>query len=196
MALFGDIVAQALTEDVDEVLVVGHSSGAHIGISILSDLIRAGRVPQEGPELGFLSLGQVVPMVSYLPDAWRLRADLAYLATRTELTWVDVTAPSDGGCFALCDPVSVSGVAPAAKRWPLVLSAAYTQTLSEEKYKSLRWRFFRKHFQYLCAFDRPGDYDYFQITAGPLSLAARYEGRQPSKSRIERAASKYTSVTP
>ena len=27
------------------------------------------------------------------------------------------------------------------------------------------------HFQYLCAFDRPGTYDYFQITAGRQSLA-------------------------
>jgi hypothetical protein len=47
------------------------------------------------------------------------------------------------------------------------------------------------HFQYLCAFDRPGDYDYFQITAGPQTLAARYAGRPASKSRIERATSGY-----
>ncbi len=51
-----------------------------------------------------------------------------------------------------------------------MISAAFTQTLSPERWKELRWRFFRLHFQYLCAFDRPGDYDYFQITAGPLTL--------------------------
>ncbi|MEL6172559.1 MAG: hypothetical protein AAFR02_11190, partial [Pseudomonadota bacterium] len=135
-----------------------------------------------------------VPMVSFLPEAHRLRADLEYLSTRKELTWIDVTAPGDGCAFALCDPVSVSGVAPEDKRWPLVVSAAFTQTLSPERWKDLRWRFFRLHFQYLCAFDRPGDYDYFQITYGPHTLGARYAGRAPSPSRIETPVSKFTSV--
>ncbi|MEJ6398830.1 hypothetical protein [Yoonia sp. 208BN28-4] len=195
MAEFGDLIAGAFDGGSDEVLVVGHSSGAHLAVSILSDLIRAGRVPQ-GANLGFLSLGQVVPMVSFLPKAWRLRADLAYLSTRDELAWVDVTAPGDGCAFALCDPVAVSGVAPANQKWPLVISAAFTQTLSAARWKELRWRFFRLHFQYLCAFDRPGDYDYFRITAGPRTLRDRFRGRQPSKSRIDVAASKHTSTAP
>ncbi|MFG6561635.1 hypothetical protein [Sulfitobacter sp. 1A15299] len=194
MATFGDAIAAALTDDVDEVLVVGHSSGAHLGVSVLADLIRSGRVAEGGPALGFLTLGQVVPMVSFLPRAERLRGDLRYLSARDELAWVDVTAPGDGCAFALCDPVSVSGVAPEGKRWPLVFSAAFTQTLSPARWKALRWRFFRLHFQYLCAFDRPRDYDYFQITAGPRTLAARYDGRPASKSRIDYAVSKYTSV--
>lgn len=191
MAEFGEKIRTALTSDVDEVLVVGHSSGAHLSVSILSDLIRRG-LPAHAPKLSFLSLGQVVPMVSFLPKARRLRGDLAYLSTRDELTWVDVTAPGDGCAFALCDPVKVTGVAPKDQKWPLVLSAAFTQTLSPERWKSLRWKFFRLHFQYLCAFDRPGDYDYFQITAGPVTLAERYKSRPPSRSRIDRAANRYT----
>ncbi|AXI44337.1 hypothetical protein [Sulfitobacter sp. SK011] len=194
IAAFSNTIAVALAEDVDEVLIVGHSSGAHLGVSILADLIRTGGVPGDGPALSFLSLGQVVPMVSFLPDAHRLRADLQYLSARDEVTWVDVTAPGDGCAFALCDPVSVSGVAPPDKKWPLVFSAAFSQTLSPERWKDLRWRFFRLHFQYLCAFDQPGDYDYFQITAGPMTLAARYGARAPSKSRIDHAVSKYRSV--
>lgn len=195
MAEFTAIIAAALRDDVDEVLVVGHSSGAHLAVSILADLIRQGSVPANGPALSFLSLGQVVPMVSFLPEAWRLRADLHFLSQRSELAWVDVTAPGDGCAFALCDPVAVSGVAPATgKRWPLVISAAFTQTLAPETWKALRWRFFRLHFQYLCAFDRPGDYDYFRITAGPRTLGARFAGRSASKSRIDVAASRYTSM--
>jgi len=196
LAEFGDAIAEALSGEAEEVLVVGHSSGAHLAVSVLADLIRAGRVPEGGPALAFLSLGQVVPMVSFLPRAARLRADLAYLSARGELFWLDVTAPGDGCAFALCDPVSVSGVAPEGKRWPLVISAAFTKTLSEARSRALRWRFFRLHFQYLCAFDRPGDYDYFAITAGPRTLAARFAGRAPSPARIERAVSGYRSVVP
>lgn len=194
MSEFGKSIRAALDSDVDEVLVVGHSSGAHLGVSILSDLLRAG-LPEDRPALGFLSLGQVVPMVSFLPRAGRLRADLRYLSQSRELTWVDVTAPGDGCAFALCDPVAVSGVAPADQTGPLILSAAFTRTLSPERWQALRWRFFRLHFQYLCAFDRPGIYDYFRITAGPETLAARFAGRSSSKSRIDRAVNRYTTLT-
>ncbi len=192
LALFENHIAAALREDVDEVLVVGHSSGAHLAVSVLSDLIRAGRWPEGGPALGFLSLGQVVPMMSFLPEARRLRADLAYLSAREELTWLDVTAPGDGCAFALCDPVAVSGVAPETQLWPLVISAAFTRTLSPARWRELRWRFFRLHFQYLCAFDRPGDYDYFRVTAGPLTLAERFADRAPSRQAIRRALSPHT----
>ena len=196
MAAFQALIAEALTDDVDEVLVVGHSSGAHLGVSVLADLIRAGQVPDGGPALGFLSLGQVVPMVSFLPDAYHLRADLQFLSARDELAWVDVSAPGDGCAFALCDPVSVSGVAGVDKKWPLVFSAAFTQTLTPERWAELRWKFFRLHFQYLCAFDAPGSYDYFRITAGGQTLRARYADQPPSRSRIDFSVSKYTSVTP
>lgn len=185
LAQFSDRIAEVLAADWDEVLVVGHSSGAYLGVSVLADLVRSGRVPAEA-RLGFLSLGHVVPMASFLPRAHRLRADLRYLSARPELDWVDVTAPGDACCFGLCDPVAVSGVEPPDRRQPLVLSAAFTRTLSPQKRRSLRGRWFRLHFQYLCAFDQPGDYDYFAITAGPQSLADRFAGRDHSPGRIAR----------
>ncbi|OYU39749.1 MAG: hypothetical protein CFE33_10325 [Pseudorhodobacter sp. PARRP1] len=190
MTAFRLSIRNALTAGFDEVLVVGHSSGAHLAVSILADLLREG-LPKDAARLALLTLGQVVPMVSFLPQAKRLRGDLRYLSAQDAVVWVDVTAPGDGCAFALCDPVAVTGVAPPDKLWPLVISAAFTQTLSPARWKELRWKFFRLHFQYLCAFDRPGDYDYFQITAGPRTLADRYRTRAPSKSRITRPASGY-----
>lgn len=191
---FASEIAKALTTDADEVLVVGHSSGAHLAVSVVADLVRSGRVPANGPELSLLTLGQAIPMVSFLPDATRLRSDLQFLSTRDEMVWIDVSAPSDGCSFALCDPVAVSGVSVEDSHWPLVLSAAFTQTLTEESLSDMRWRYFRRHFQYLCAFDTPGDYDYFRITAGPMTLGQRFAHRQPSASRIDVPASGYTTV--
>lgn len=195
MGAFGDEIAAALQGDADEVLVIGHSSGVHLGISILADLMRAGRIPADGPALGFLSLGQAVPMMSFLPEATRLRRDLHDLSRSDQLFWLDISAPGDGASFALCDPVAVSGVAPPDQKWPLILSAAFSQTLAPETYAALRWRFFRRHFQYLCAFERPGQYDYFRITAGPQTLAQRFTGQSPSPSRIATAHSKFRSMT-
>ena len=107
------------------------------------------------------------------------------------MTWVDLTAPGDGCSFALCDPVAVSGQGDGTQNGPLVLSAAFTQTLPDARWRALRWRFFRLHFQYLCAFDQPGFYDYFQITAGPHRLRDRFRGRAPSPSRIVTQTTRY-----
>jgi hypothetical protein len=183
----------ALDGQADEVLVVGHSSGAHLAVSVLAGLLREG-LP-ETPVVGLLTLGQVVPMLSFLPDAGRLRADLRDMAAQDRIAWVDVTAPGDPCCFALCDPVAVTGVAPPAARWPLVISAAYSRTLDPVRLRALRWRFFRLHFQYLCAFDRPGAYDYFAITAGPQTLAARFAGGRPSPGRVGVALSPHRGLT-
>ena len=196
LAQFAKRVVAALRSDVDEVLLVGHSSGAHLAISLLADIERSGAHQTGGPALSFLSLGQVVPMVSFLPNAHRLRRDLRHMSGQRQMTWVDVTAPGDGCTFALCDPVAVTGVAPPDQKWPLVLSAAFSQTLSAEKWRALKRRFFRLHFQYICAFDRPADYDYFQITAGPLTLGARYKDRAPSPGKVTRAVSKYRQTCP
>ena len=65
---FAALIAAALADPkLDEVLVVGHSSGVHLGgVSVLGRVI-AGNVPPG--KLAFLSLGHAVPMQSYLPQA-------------------------------------------------------------------------------------------------------------------------------
>lgn len=197
MEAFGNRIAAAIEDGVDEVLVVGHSSGATLAVSILADLIRSGRADGDG-ELSLLTLGQVIPMQSFLPKAGRLRGDLAFLSVCSDITWVDVSAPSDGCAFALADPVAVTGVAPERTLWPLVISASFSNTLKPATLAAMKRRYFRLHFQYLCAFDNlPGedwDYDYFRITAGPKSLNDRFVGRPPSPARIDVAASPYRDV--
>jgi hypothetical protein len=188
-------ILEAATDGFDEVLVVGHSSGAHLAVSVLAEISRDySDVLSEG-QISFMSIGHVIPMVTFLPKANDLRRDLHSLSGQKHITWVDVSAPGDGCSFALCDPAGVSGVAPEDQKWPIVFSAAFTQSLSAERWKQLRWRFFRLHFQYLCAFDRPKDYDYFKITAGPLTLTDRYKDRPSSKSVIRKPTSGYRSMS-
>ena len=188
-------IEAALREDIDEVLIVGHSSGAQLAVSVVADILRLKRFQGTGPALSLLTLGQVIPMISFLPEARRIRRDLRLLSTAEEITWIDVSAPGDGCSFALSDPVSVSGVAPKrGQQWPLILSAAFSKTLKPETYNALKRRYFRLHFQYLCAFDDPDAYDYFRITAGPLTLGARFRGRRPSRNRIDVPASRFTST--
>lgn len=190
LAQFVQQISEAMASEVDEVLVVGHSSGAALAVSAVCDAL----LGREG-QISLLTLGQAIPMQSFLPGAHRLRRDLHSLAQEPRVTWVDISAPADGCSFALTDPVAVSGVDPANKRWPLILSAAYSQTLSAARLRALRHRYFRLHFQYLCAFDDPSRYDYFRITAGPQTLADVFRGRSPSGLRLETPLSPHVSMT-
>lgn len=192
LAGFADEIHAARQEEgVDEVLLVGHSSGAALAVILAAEVERRGT---EGAPLALLTLGQAIPMQAFLPRATRLRTDLAQLAASRATPWVDVTSQGDGVCFWLTDPPAVCGVAPPGAHQPLVFSAAFQQTLTPAKWKSIRRQFFRLHIQYLAAFDRPRDFDYFQITAGPLTLAQRYAQRKSSPKVERRAFSPHRSL--
>lgn len=182
-----DEFAARLAEDAkaggaDEVLVVGHSSGAAYAVSVIA---RA-RAKGLAARLSFLTLGQTIPMLSFLPGATRLRAELGALGAAADLDWIDIATPADGACYALAHPVLVSGAAadPGAVANPKVLSARFGDALSKPALAALKGRWFTIHTQYLRAFDRPIDYDYFQITAGPGRLEARFRGRDRSPRTI------------
>ena len=59
MAEFGAAIAEALTQDFDEVLVVGHSSGAHLGCLFWPISFARGRCPRRGPCFRFCRLGRL-----------------------------------------------------------------------------------------------------------------------------------------
>jgi len=185
---FAARLSRARGQDWDEVLVVGHSSGAALAVSTVA---RSLRQAPAGAPLALLTLGHVIPLHSFLPEARGLRRDLHDLSLSEGLTWIDVSAPGDGGSFGLADPVAISGVRSEGARWPRIVSAAFRQTLDPATFRRLRWRFYSLHFQYLRAFERPGDYDYFQITAGARTLADRFAHRRDSPQTIRRVFSPY-----
>ena len=176
---FANEVRAALEEDWDEVLLVAHSTGCSLAVSVMARVLRGG-LPIDAPPLAMMTLGHLIPLHGFMPRADAFRRDLRDLAAEERLFWLDVTARGDGACFWLVDPVSVCAAAPEAPVNPLVISAAFSRALKPETWARLRRRFYALHFQYLSAFDNPQDYDYFRITAGPLTLRERFKGRRNS----------------
>ena len=173
------VLAVCEAGEVDEVLVVGHSSGAMLAVSAVARL--AAVAPQlarspGAPALSLLTLGECIPMLSYQPEARGFRGELARLAGETGWSWLDFTAPPDGCCFALVDPTAVCEARASAPFWrsPKRLSPRFAQMFDAPAYRALRRDKYRCHFQYLMASQRPVPYDYFAITAGPLTLAGRF----------------------
>ena len=188
-------IEEASHEGYDEILVVGHSSGANVGISALAEAMRRGNMRQ-GATLSLLTIGHVIPLISYLPKAWEMRRDLQYLSTSEEITWIDVTAPTDSVCFAFVDPVATSGLDTKDRIWPIMISAQFKAAIAPERYEALKKKYFQIHIQYLCAFENPGLYEYFAITAGPETLGTRFAGRKHTPQRISAVYSPFRNISP
>lgn len=178
MERFAGRIAEYITRsDDDEILIVGHSVGANVAVSVLAralamapDLFRRHRA------VCLLTLGGSIPMQGLLPWSGRFREELARLAATHDLAWVDVSAPQDVASFALLNPVRASGIVleGAAAQRPLVVSGAFKEMIHPEDYEAASWNLFRMHFQYLMAGDVEHANDYVAITTGPTAFRERF----------------------
>lgn len=171
------LVAELKAGQADEVLLVGHSSGAMLAVSVLARALRlAPGLASGSPRISLLTLGQCLPMLGCLPQARAFREELREVARAEGVDWLDFTAPPDGCCFALLDPLAACGVAregvPPDR--PKLLSPRFMNMFDAQRYAVLRPDKFRIHFQYLMASEKPVPYDYFAITAGDVRLAERF----------------------
>jgi pimeloyl-ACP methyl ester carboxylesterase len=157
----------------DEVMLVGHSVGTHIAVTVAA---RALEQIGEHRSFSLLTLGHAIAMTPAETTAQRFRADLVAIATSSQVEWIDVTSAVDGSCIALSDPLEVSGIArpDGVRRQPKLVSARFNKLFSPQTYATIRRDFLRTHFQYLMAAELAGDYDYFLITAGDMTLAERF----------------------
>jgi pimeloyl-ACP methyl ester carboxylesterase len=178
------ILAQVELAQDDEILIIGHSTGAQVAVSLVARMLRKNHgIGSSKPRIALLTLGECIPMLSFLPAAQACRDDLALVSSTTDIDWLDFTAPPDGACFALVDPVTISGIPrqPGATVIPKLLSPRFFKLFSPREYAAIKRDRLRIHFQYLMAGDLAGEYDYFAITAGPVFLGDRYRNTEPSK---------------
>ena len=172
------LVEASRTQTYDEILIVGHSGGGQLATSALARALQNDpNLSRRGAVVGLLTLGQFLTAQMQFADGERQRTEYKAVARSTEVSWVDVSALSDAVCYGLCDPLAERGGAlPSTERraGPKVISAAFKDTMSPESFAAIKNNHFRRHFQYLYAFEKPRAFDYFRITAGPVSLAARF----------------------
>lgn len=173
-AAFAERVAQAVNSgENDEVLLVGHSVGTHLAVTVAA---RALEQMDGTGRLSLLTLGQAMAMTARETPAARFRHDLERLSASDRIDWIDVTSAIDGSCIALTDPLALSNVtrAPGSRVQPKLVSARFNKAFTPATYATIRRDFLRTHFQYLMATELAVDYDYFLITAGNMTLAERF----------------------
>jgi pimeloyl-ACP methyl ester carboxylesterase len=172
------VASYVQSADDDEILVVGHSSGANIAVSVLAKALQIDpRLQQHQPQVCLLTLGATIPLQGLAPTAQEFRTELAQLAAATAMPWVDISSPHDIASFALHNPVTASGVkltGGAAQR-PQVVSGAFSEVLTPQTLARLKYNVFRMHFQYLMAGEKPRANDYFSITTDAQRFAQRFQ---------------------
>lgn len=175
------LIARVRQNRDDEILVIGHSSGALMAVAVMARAVAlCPELTGFKAKLGLLTLGQCLPMLGYLPGAKTFRAELRTLAHAKGLLWVDISAPSDRCCVAMLDPYAVCGIelAPHGQRSQfLAVNPLFHEVFAQQSYSALKKNAVQLHFQYLKAPPSVGAYDYFEISAGGVSLTDRYSGQ-------------------
>ena len=178
------------TSEDDEVLIVAHSNGTSVATSVVARALAIDPdLARHKPSVAFLTLGQSIMLDSLLPNGQRLRDELETVVEDNDLTWIDITAPRDGACFAIADPLAESGLPTAVHDGmpkPKLLSVPMTDLFSMATWeKVLKRRWLRIHFQYLMAYEKATPYDYFAMVAGSQRLQDRFKD-SPSKAGFDK----------
>ncbi|MGI9276586.1 MAG: hypothetical protein ACR2PT_17300 [Endozoicomonas sp.] len=167
--VFADIIVDILqkeADEYDEILLVGHSHGTVMAPILASRVAErlGGYLPEK---FRLLTLGNLMPFLTGLNKESTFRNDIVRLS-RSSFTWLDVSSPADGVCFALTDPF-----------FPLceenqadlhLLSPRFHKFYQKERYARLKKDRLTLHFQYLCCGDKLSPVNYISMTAGNKSL--------------------------
>ncbi|WP_173272544.1 hypothetical protein [Thiosulfatimonas sediminis] len=123
----------------DEVVLVAHSVGTILCLSIMAELAEEGL----GEGLTVVTLGHCVSGVSILPEAIWFNDKLKRISLR-QFKWIDVTSGKDAVTFYKVTPAYHAEILP-----DLTLSAGFHEIFDKRFYASLKWDFYQIHFLYL-----------------------------------------------
>lgn len=153
----------------DEVLVVGHSVGSIVGVSLAARLADA-LPPAQRRQLTLITLGQCIPLLSLMPSAKAFHRDLQRLSEERGMQWLDMNARADSLCFSQANPLDISGITGSGVGRPTAQVVRPFRMFDKKEYARMKRSRQRLHFQYLMASALPNEYDYFRMTAGPRRI--------------------------
>jgi hypothetical protein len=169
------LVNVARSSDAEEVVVVGHSSGSFLGAEILARALKLDpALGRHGPRIVLLTIGGNFPIVGFHAASTDFRDHLRLLAIEPSIDWIDCQSRKDVMNFYPFDPIAGHGIdAGASRRNPTIVPVRFREIIKPEHYNLFRWQFFRVHFQFVMANERPHAYDFFMIVCGPIPLSER-----------------------
>jgi hypothetical protein len=169
------LVSVARSSSAQEIVVVGHSSGSFLGVDIVARALELDPdLGRHGPRIVLLTIGGNLPIVGFHAAATGFREHLRRLAIEPSIDWIDCQSRKDVMNFHPFDPIAGHGIdVGASRRNPTIVGVRFRDIIKPENYGRFRWKFFRVHFQFVMANERPHPYDFFMIVCGPVPLRER-----------------------
>lgn len=163
---FAERIASQLDEPYEEILLVTHSNGTILGMTLMRRLLerRGGRVPDN---FTLVTLGQVVPVVALRQDARWYHDDLRALATQ-DFRLVDISSPPDGAAYFNVHPFRL--VSDDSHPHVELLSPRFHLFYTPENYHSGWGNKYQAHFDYLRVGDRLSPIDFIGLTASRRTI--------------------------
>lgn len=175
---FADLIAEAAADPtIDEVLVIGHSSGAFLAPEALAlALDRDPDLRSNRAVISLLTIGSMASLMLLVDGNSRYGSALERLSEEPGITWYEVQARHDFINMCPVDPIAVSGrFADGKPAWPRILRLSMPGIVKPGQLKLFRERlsFFKNHFRFVAANERIDWYDFYGMMVGPQTLAAR-----------------------
>jgi hypothetical protein len=169
------LVDTVRTSDAQEIVIVGHSSGSFLGVEILARALDIDPdLGRRKPRVVLLTIGGNLPVVGFHAASRLFREHLRRLAIEPSIDWIDCQSRKDVMNFYPFDPITGHGIdAGPARRNPTIVPIRFREIVRSDYYNRFRWQFFRVHFQFVMANERPHAYDFFMIVCGPVPLKER-----------------------
>ncbi len=163
---FADRIAARLDDPFDEILLVAHSNGTVLGMTLMRRILerRGGKVPDN---FALVTLGQVIPVVALRTDARWYHADLRALADK-DFRLVDISSPPDGAAYFDVHPIRL--VSETSRPRVTLLSPRFHLFYDPENYNSGWGKKYQAHFDYLRVGDRLSPIDYIGLTASRRTI--------------------------
>jgi pimeloyl-ACP methyl ester carboxylesterase len=167
------LVARVRAGEVDEILIVGHSMGATVGLETMTRALALDpEIGRRGPSVCLLTVGSTIPKFSLHPAGRRFHRHAVALSQDQSVAWAEYHARSDAISFYKFDPVTLSrfyGDPISGK--PLRRRVRIQHMLTARTYWRYRLKFMRIHYQFVMANERRSTYDYFMMVCGPIPFA-------------------------
>jgi len=167
-----DIAAKLRSQNVDEIIISGHSLGSAIKVAVVDRALQL--VPEfgaKGVQLCLLSTGSSLLKIALHPAASWLVGAILNVARSPSIFWVEYQAVVDVISFYGANPVATLTRAPSDK--PILHKLRIRNMLDDATYRRFRRNFFRLHRQFVMGNDKRHFYDFFMICCGPNSLPAQ-----------------------
>ena len=171
LSAFSSEISNALrasSED-EEILIVGHSSGALLAIQVAASVARISP-PHLLSRLSLLTLGNQASLV-YFPGTHGIRKDINAVVQANAIAWRDIFAPQDvisSGRFDFVEKLEI--IKPKASGYHLH-SARFKEALTPATYSRLRHSFLKLHMQYLRANETGRGFNYFAVLESSARLS-------------------------